>query len=431
MKRSLETWLILIALFVVIAGAAAYLTLRRTGTVLLTGDRTARRAHRASVMTGKVASSQAVLAYLRKPGRETLDAALQACLSARATAPEDVFNNFLTAFCYHEAGDKAAEARALADLRPEHLAAYRFSFYEHRADLADALYYLPAYFCVKLREASNAEDSYARGGKCPFFGGPITVREYKRGGRTVPRFICPKCDGMLQLREDEFVGNLASHRVKAENPLVSVLPSYANLLEDRRRSRSDKPGTVAKIVDAIGLREGMAVADIGAGIGQFTFPFAERVGPKGKVYAEDIDEGSYKLLKYTVQKDGIKNIVPLLGTATDMKLPAGALDKAVLIHVYRSIVVGMDEEGPERMGVFFDGFFASIYKALKKDGTLVIVDHLDAELGLSPETIAAELAKRGFLAAGEERGIKGRNFVFFFKKAGPAEKPSSAGAAGR
>lgn len=421
MKQSLKTWLILVGLFLVIAGAAAYLTLRRTGNVMLYGDRTARRAYRSSAMTGKIAASQTVLAYLRSPGKETLDAALRACLAARENSPEDVFNNFLTAFCYHEAGDAAAEARALAACRPEQKAAYKFSFYDHRQDLADALYYMPAYLCVKLREASNAKDSYPPGAKCPSFGGPIGRREYRHWNRTVTRLVCPTCDGMLQLREEQFVGNIVDHRVKKENPLVSVLPSYANLLEDRRRARDDRPDVVAKTVEALGIREGMAVADIGAGIGQFTFHFAGLVGPKGRVYAEDIDESTFELLKYTVKAGNIKNVIPLLGTPTDMKLPADALDMAVLIHVYRSVVVGMAEEGPESANSFFNGFFASIHKALKKDGVLVILDHKDAEFDVSSETIAAELKKRNFQLTGEIP-LKGRNFIFFFKKAAPAKE---------
>lgn len=425
MRQSFKTWLILICVFFVLAGAAAYLTLRRTGSIMLYGDKAARRAYRAAAMTGKISASQAVLAYLRTPGKETLDEALRTCLAARKTTPEDVFNNFLTAFCYHEAGDPAAEARTLANCRPEQKAAYRFGFYDHKKDLADALYYTPAYLCVKLREASNAKEKFPPGAKCHFFGGPITRREYRHGTRTVTRLICPKCDGMLQLREDRFLGNIVNQRVKKENPLVSILPSYANLLEDRRRSGDEKPETVARLVDAIGVGPGMTVADIGAGIGQFSFPFAERVGPKGKVYAEDIDESTFKLLKYTVEKEGIKNVIPLLGTPTDMKLPAGALDMAVLIHVYRSVVMGMDEEGAERVNSFFDGFFASIAKALKKDGTLVLVDHKDLEFDVSSETIAAGLKKRNFELTSERR-LKGRNYIFIFKKAGAAGKPSGA-----
>lgn len=430
MRQSFKTWLLLVGVFVIIAGAGAYLTLRKTGVKRISGDisgdiggdRQARRAFRTEGLAGKIGASQAVLAYLKAPGAGTLKEALQACLSVAERNPDDVLNNFLLAFCYHEMKDPAAEAAALSRCRPEQRDMYRFCFYEHRGDLADALYYLPGYLCSKLRESHNSMADFPPGSVCPFFGGPISRREYRRGDRTVARFICPKCDGMIKLQEDRFMGNVVDHNINKNNPLISVFPSFAVLLEDRKRARTDKPGSVSRIIDALDLKEGMTVADIGAGIGQFSFLIAERVGPKGKVYAEDIDEGMIGMLKYCVGKEGVKNVVPVLGTPDDMKLPPASLDMAVLIHVYWGIVLVMDEQGPKVMDTFFDGFFAAVHKALKKDGVLVLVDHADPQLDISIRKVVEELKKRGFRPIANSGIPNDRNFVLSFKKTGPAAK---------
>lgn len=422
MKPSFKSWLILAGVLILIAGAGAYLTLRRAGVARIGGAEPARRPHRTAGIAGKMAASRAVLSYLREPGAEKLEAALRACLSTAEREPGDLLNNFLLAFCYRELKDTAAEARALAECRPEERAMYRFSFYDHRDDLADALYYMPAYLCGKLREAHNAWETFPPGSRCPFFGGPITIREYRRGDGTGTRFICPKCDGMIQLRENAFMGNIVNSRVKKENPLISILPHIAVLLEDRQWGGTDKADAVPRLVSALGIKEGMTIADIGAGIGQFAFRFAEAAGPKGKVYAEDIDEGLIGLVRYCVEKEGLKNIVPVVGTPTDMKLPPGALDMAVLIHVYQSIVLFMDEQGPGVMEPFFDGFFASIRKSLKKEGVLIVVDHIDPQRDVSAATVAAALEKRGFRLKADKGEWKGRDYILVFGKAGPPGK---------
>ncbi|MBI4803548.1 MAG: methyltransferase domain-containing protein [Elusimicrobia bacterium] len=411
MKGSLKTWLILIGVVIIIAGAGAYLTIYRTGR-----GRPERRAYRLADIAGKVASSQAVLAYLRAPGRETLQNALQTCLSTAERMPEDVFNGFLTAFCYHETGDAAGEARTLSKYRPEQKNMYKFCFYERRDELADALYFLPAYLCSKLRESPRARDSFPPRAKCPSFGGPIVKKDYQRGNNMIERFICPKCDGMIELSEKNFLGNIILHRVKKANLLVSILPSIATDLEDRRRFKGEKRNTVKNLIAAMDLREGMRLADIGCGVGQFTFPFAEKVGPKGKVYAEDIDAGMIKLIKYCADKGGLRNIAPVLGTPDDIKLPPGALDMATLIHIYRSIVIGLDEKGLQYLEPFFDTFLAGIYKALKSDGVLVLVDHFDPRFEISVETTAEALKKRNFRLVADKSDSRGRTMILFFKK---------------
>lgn len=377
--------------------------------------REAARPRKTEQISYRVASSQAVLAYLRSPGPETLAAALRTCLSVRERIPDDVFNGFLTAFCHHETGDAAAEARALSQYPPEQKNMYRFFFYERRGELADALHIIPAYLCKHLRELPNAGNAFSRGAKCPGFGGPVSGEKYRSRNKTYVRFVCPKCDGMIRLRKSVAGGARAA---KNDDSLCPILFHVAyKFLDNRWRFTSKEYKGLEGFLSALGIREGTVVADIGCGNGQFTFPLAEKVGPKGRVYAEEIDERELELIRYCIEKGGLKNIVPVLGTPTDVNIPPGALDTAALIHVYRSILMGLGGRTPEYVDSFFNDFFAGIRKALKEDGALVLVDRIDPRFDVTAGKAAEALKKRGFQLVSDKSDLKERTIILFFKKA--------------
>src|SRR5215831_18233898 len=79
-------------------------------------------------------------------------------------------------------------------------------------------------------------------------------------------------------------------------------------------------------LDAIGIAKGSTVADVGAGAGYLTWRLAERVGPTGKVYGNDIQQQMLDLLRHNMQQRNLTNVEPVLGTVDDPKLPANALD---------------------------------------------------------------------------------------------------------
>ena len=94
----------------------------------------------------------------------------------------------------------------------------------------------------------------------------------------------------------------------------------ADWLERDGRAELEKPELV---IQAMELKEGMNVAEIGAGTGFFSRRIAKAVGPTGKVYAEDIQPQMIELLKQYTAKEGVAELVTVLGTETDPKLPAG------------------------------------------------------------------------------------------------------------
>jgi hypothetical protein len=104
-------------------------------------------------------------------------------------------------------------------------------------------------------------------------------------------------------------------------------PEKLGELEGPDRDLWQKPD---QVMDALGIADGTAVADLGAGGGWFTVRLARRVGPQGVVYAEDIQEQMLESIDRRVKREGLRNVRMLLGTSDDPKLPKGRL-QAVLI----------------------------------------------------------------------------------------------------
>jgi ubiquinone/menaquinone biosynthesis C-methylase UbiE len=125
------------------------------------------------------------------------------------------------------------------------------------------------------------------------------------------------------------------------------------------------------IVEAVGLKPGMAVADIGAGTGLFSRLFAERVGPEGKVYAVDIAKPFLDHIAREAMKRGHIQVQTIQGTQETTNLPPRSVDVAFLCDVYHHL------EQHERV-------LASVHRALRPGGRLVVVE-FDRREGVSSD----------------------------------------------
>ena len=92
-----------------------------------------------------------------------------------------------------------------------------------------------------------------------------------------------------------------------------------------------------KIMDAIGLKPGMIIGEVGAGTGRMTIWLADRVGKSGKVYANDIDRNALDYLKKRCRKDVFKNVEIIVGKMDNPRFPTGILDIAFMINVYHHL----------------------------------------------------------------------------------------------
>jgi len=108
----------------------------------------------------------------------------------------------------------------------------------------------------------------------------------------------------------------------------------ANWLERTEREKEEEP---AKLIKALELKEGMVVADFGAGSGYHSFRMAPVVGPTGKVLAVDIQPEMLKLVEARARKDGVKNVEPVQCTEQDPKLAAGSVDLILMVDVYHEL----------------------------------------------------------------------------------------------
>jgi ubiquinone/menaquinone biosynthesis C-methylase UbiE len=125
----------------------------------------------------------------------------------------------------------------------------------------------------------------------------------------------------------------------------------------------------SEIVKAAGVVPGMAVADVGAGTGLFTMLFAERVGPKGKVYAVDVSPPFLKHIAEQAKTRGLVQIQAVQASQDSINLPAGSVDLVYLSDTYHHL------EKPERV-------LAAIHRALRFGGRLIVVE-FDRRAGVS------------------------------------------------
>lgn len=110
------------------------------------------------------------------------------------------------------------------------------------------------------------------------------------------------------------------------------------------------------------LAPGMVVADVGAGTGWYSRRIAPLVGPAGRVYAVDVQPEMVEMLQEVAQRPGLGNILPVLGVADDVRLPAATVDLALMVDVYHEL------EFPYEL-------LASLVRAVKPGGRIVFVEY--------------------------------------------------------
>jgi ubiquinone/menaquinone biosynthesis C-methylase UbiE len=167
---------------------------------------------------------------------------------------------------------------------------------------------------------------------------------------------------------------------KPQRPVAPIVsPRYSN--EDARDSVGEAE-TVMKLAD---IREGMSVADIGAGEGYYTVRLAPLVGKRGRVLAQDIVPATRDALAQRVQRENLDNVAVKLGEPNNPQLPDASFDRILLIHMYHEIELPSE-------------FLWHVRSDLKKGGRVVVVDadRPTDRHGTPPKLLMCEFAAIGY-----------------------------------
>lgn len=115
-------------------------------------------------------------------------------------------------------------------------------------------------------------------------------------------------------------------------PVMGV--AGAGWLERPEREQEEAP---SRAIEALDLKPGMVVADIGAGSGYYTSRLARKVSPGGRVIATDIQPGMIELLERRITAEGLSNVTTVLGAMDDPRLPPASVDLAIMVDVYHEL----------------------------------------------------------------------------------------------
>jgi ubiquinone/menaquinone biosynthesis C-methylase UbiE len=171
------------------------------------------------------------------------------------------------------------------------------------------------------------------------------------------------------------------------------------------------------MVDALKIQPGDVVADVGAGTGYISLRLAQRVGPKGKVLATDLQPQMLQMLADNARAAGFKNIQPIRSTPTDPKLPKNAVDLAIMVDVYHEC------SQPEAT-------LLGLRQALKNGGRLVLVEFRaeDPDVPIKPEhkmtlaQVRLEIEPFGFAFNESLEFLPWQHIIIFEKSADDTEK---------
>jgi ubiquinone/menaquinone biosynthesis C-methylase UbiE len=164
--------------------------------------------------------------------------------------------------------------------------------------------------------------------------------------------------------------------------------AYIAALEDPARDAYQKPH---EVMEALVLKPGEVVADIGAGSGYFTLRLAHHLGPNGRVYAVDISPDMVRHLNQRVRDAGLRNVSTILALPHDPLLPQ-PVDRFLIVDVWHHI----EDQA---------GYLARMKTLLEPGGQVVMIDFHKKDLPVGPP-VAMKIAREDLLRQMDEHGFR-------------------------
>lgn len=178
------------------------------------------------------------------------------------------------------------------------------------------------------------------------------------------------------------------------------------------KKASDPKNKPDQIIEAIALKPGQSIADIGAGGGYFSLRFAEIVKEEGRVYAVDAKPEFLEYVKNSAKERGLNNIMPILVKEDRLNLPKKSLDFIFMRNVTHHI--------PNRVK-----YFRNLKDFLKSDGRIVIIEYKKGKFftfrglfghDIPKEVIKQEMEEAGYLLEKEFDFLPEQHFVIYLKR---------------
>ncbi|MSO96734.1 MAG: methyltransferase domain-containing protein [Rhodospirillaceae bacterium] len=180
-----------------------------------------------------------------------------------------------------------------------------------------------------------------------------------------------------------------------------------------RGERAQEEGTEL-LVKNLPLKPTDAAADIGAGTGYFSFRLAAKV-PSGKVYAVDIQQEMLDIIEGRKRTGQVSNVITVLGTESDPKLPENALDLILMVDAYHEF------NYPREMG-------EAMVRALKPGGRIALVEYRSEDDAVPIKRLhkmteaqaKKEMAALGLTWVETKAELPWQHLMFFQKPSGAA-----------
>jgi ubiquinone/menaquinone biosynthesis C-methylase UbiE len=179
---------------------------------------------------------------------------------------------------------------------------------------------------------------------------------------------------------------------------------YIKALDDPKRDAYQKPH---EVMEALAVKEGEVIADIGSGSGYFTLRLAKHVGPSGRVYAVDVSPDMIRHLNTRVRDAGLTNVSTILAPPDDPLVPQ-LVDRFLIVDVWHHI----DDQA---------GYLAKMKKRRKPGGHVIMIDFHKRELPVGPpvgmkiarEDLLKQMSSSGFRLAAEHTFLPYQYFLVF------------------
>jgi ubiquinone/menaquinone biosynthesis C-methylase UbiE len=180
---------------------------------------------------------------------------------------------------------------------------------------------------------------------------------------------------------------------------------WKSIFDDPRRDAWQRP---AEVVEALALEPGMAVADLGAGTGYFTGYLSRAVGERGTVFAVETEPRMVVQLRTRAEREGGTNVVPVLASPDDPRLPAGRVDLVLIVDTFHHI--------DHRLA-----YLERLKRTLAPKGRIAIIDWVKRDIPVGPprdhkiarKQVLAEMQGAGYELIAEPDLLRFQYFLIF------------------